>query len=167
MKQYLKFYINGEWVDPEVPNVCDVINPATETAFAQISLGTAADVNKAVAAAKAAFPKYAKWTVEQRINLLEKIIDLYNKRRNDVAFAISNEMGAPITLAKNDQSIVGTLHFESALRALKNFKFQEKQDNIIIRYEPIGVCGLITPWNWPMNQVAVKVAPALAAGCTV
>ncbi|MCP5381665.1 MAG: aldehyde dehydrogenase family protein [Kordiimonadaceae bacterium] len=167
MKQYLKFYINGEWVDPEVPNVCDVINPATESAFAQISLGTAKDVDKAVAAAKAAFPKYAKWTVEQRIALLEKIIDIYNKRRDEVALAISNEMGAPITLAKNDQSIVGTLHFESALRALKNFKFEEKQDNIIIRYEPIGVCGLITPWNWPMNQVAVKVAPALAAGCTV
>ncbi|MEZ5758625.1 MAG: aldehyde dehydrogenase family protein [Emcibacteraceae bacterium] len=167
MKQYLKFYINGEWVDPEVPNAFDVINPATETAFAQISLGTAKDVDKAVAAAKSAFPKYAKWTVEQRITLLERIIDLYNKRRNDVALAISNEMGAPITLAKNDQSIVGTLHFESALRALKNFQFEEKPDNILIRYEPIGVCGLITPWNWPMNQVAVKVAPALAAGCTV
>ena len=167
MQQYLKFYIDGEWVDPVVPNEFDVINPATEEAFAQISLGSKADVDKAVAAAKKAFPIYSGWSVGQRIELLERIIALYEKRRSEVAQAISMEMGAPITLATNSQSAAGTGHFKSALKALKEFQFEKNEDGIILRHEPIGVCGLITPWNWPMNQVAVKVAPALAAGCTV
>ncbi|MBT5073467.1 MAG: aldehyde dehydrogenase family protein [Kordiimonadaceae bacterium] len=167
MQQYLKFYINGEWVDPVVPNNFDVINPATEEAFTQISLGSKADVDKAVAAAKAAFPIYSKWSVHDRIALLERIIDLYKKRSDEVAMAISLEMGAPITMARNDQAAVGTSHFKSALRALKKFEFEKEEDGIILRHEPIGICGLITPWNWPMNQVAVKVAPALAAGCTI
>ncbi|MBL4602166.1 MAG: aldehyde dehydrogenase family protein [Emcibacteraceae bacterium] len=167
MQQNLKFYINGEWVDPATPNTFDVINPATEEAYTQISMGSKADVDKAVAAAKAAFPIYSNWSVADRIALLERIIDLYAKRYDEVAMAISLEMGAPITLAKNAQAAVGTNHFKSALKALKAFQFEREEDNIILRYEPIGVCGLITPWNWPMNQVAVKVAPALAAGCTI
>lgn len=167
MKDYLKFFINGEWVNPTVPNNYDVINPATEEAFTQISMGTKTDVDKAVSAAKAAFPVYSKWSVEKRVTLLEKIITLYEQRRDEIAEAISKEMGAPITMSKADQAAVGTMHFKSALKALKEFTFEKEQDNIILRYEPIGVCGLITPWNWPMNQVAVKVAPALAAGCTV
>ena len=163
----LKFFINGEWVNPEIPNAFDVINPATEEAFTQISMGSKADVDKAVAAAKAAFPVYSKWTVEQRIELLEKIIELYDKRKAEVAKAISLEMGAPISMAKSDQAAVGTTHFTSALNALKNFTFEKQEGNVILRHEAIGICGLITPWNWPMNQVAVKVAPALAAGCTI
>ncbi len=167
MENYLKFYINGKWVDPTVPNTFDVINPATEEAFTQISLGSKTDVDKAVAAAKEAFPIYSRWSVEERAALLQRILDLYAERYDDIAKAISLEMGAPITLAKNDQAAVGPIHFKSALNALKNFTFEKMQDGKIIRYEPIGVCGLITPWNWPMNQVAVKVAPALAAGCTI
>ncbi|MDG1708868.1 MAG: aldehyde dehydrogenase family protein, partial [Emcibacteraceae bacterium] len=167
MTNYLKFYINGEWVDPAVPNRFDVINPATEEAFTQISMGSKVDVDNAVAAAKAAFPIYSKWTAEERIALLERIIALYNARRDEVAKAISLEMGAPITMSRDDQAAVGTIHFESALKALRNFTFEKEEDGIILRHEPIGVCGLITPWNWPMNQVAVKVAPALAAGCTI
>lgn len=167
MENNLKFYINGEWVDPIVPNKFDVINPATEDAFTQISLGSKADVDKAVAAAKAAFPSYSKWSVEDRIALLERVITLYAKRHNEIAKAISLEMGAPITMSTADQAAVGTLHFQSALDALKDYTFEKEDGGIVLRYEPIGVCGLITPWNWPMNQVAVKVAPALAAGCTV
>lgn len=167
MENYLKFYINGEWVDPAASNIFDVVNPATEEAFTQISMGSKTDVDKAVAAAKAAFPVYSNWSVEQRIDLLERIIQLYIDRRDEIAKAISLEMGAPISMAKSDQAGAGLTHFTSALNALKNFEFEKIQDNIILRHEPIGVCGLITPWNWPMNQVAVKVAPALAAGCTI
>ncbi|WDU60242.1 aldehyde dehydrogenase family protein [Pseudemcibacter aquimaris] len=164
---YLKFYINGEWVDPVTPNTADVINPATEEAFTKISMGSKADVDKAVAAAKAAFPVFSKWSVEERIALLERIIELYESRLEEVAQAITAEMGAPITLSREDQAAVGTSHFQATLDALKNFEFEKEDDGAILRYEPIGVCGLITPWNWPMNQVGAKVAPAIAAGCTV
>jgi aldehyde dehydrogenase (NAD+) len=167
MENNLKFYINGEWVDPVVANPFNVINPATEQAFTQISMGSKADVDKAVEAAKSAFPAYSKWSVADRVDLLERIIDLYATRHNEIAKAISLEMGAPITMSIADQAAVGTSHFNSALNALKNFTFEKQEGSVILRYEPIGVCGLITPWNWPMNQVAVKVAPALAAGCTI
>lgn len=167
MTDFMKFYINGEWVDPAIPNSLDVINPATEEAFTQISLGSKADVDKAVSAAKAAFPAFSKWSVEERIALFERIIELYESRLEEVAQSITAEMGAPITLSRNDQAAVGTSHFKSTLKALKSFEFEKDQDGAILRYEPIGVCGLITPWNWPMNQVGAKVAPALATGCTV
>lgn len=163
----MKFYINGEWVDPTVPNAFNVINPATEEAFTQISLGSKADVDKAVAAAKAAFPIYSNWSVEDRIALMERIIEIYKRRYEEFAQAISKEMGAPITLSRNDQAAVGVIHFQSALDALKEFTFEQMDRGIVLRYEPIGVCGLITPWNWPMNQVACKVAPAIATGCCV
>ena len=167
MQNNLKFYINGEWVNPTTPNQFDVINPATEEAFTQISLGSKEDVDKAVAAAKEAFPSYSKWSVEARADLLQRVLDLYKIRHDEIAKAISLEMGAPITMSKADQAAVGSNHFQSALDALKNFTFEKEDRGVILRHEPIGVCGLITPWNWPMNQVAVKVAPALAAGCTV
>ncbi|MBT5384155.1 MAG: aldehyde dehydrogenase family protein [Kordiimonadaceae bacterium] len=167
MQNNLKFYINGEWVNPTTPNQFDVINPATEEAFTQISLGSKEDVDKAVAAAKEAFPSYSKWSVEARADLLQRVLDLYKIRHDEIAKAISLEMGAPITMSKADQAAVGSSHFQSALDALKNFTFEKEDRGVILRHEPIGVCGLITPWNWPMNQVAVKVAPALAAGCTV
>ena len=167
MQNNLKFYINGEWVNPTTPNQFDVINPATEEAFTQISLGSKEDVDKAVAAAKEAFPSYSKWSVEARADLLQRVLDLYKIRHDEIAKAISLEMGAPITMSKADQAAVGSSHFQSALDALKNFTFEKEDRGVILRHEPIGVCGLITPWNWPMNQVAVNVAPALAAGCTV
>ena len=167
MQNNLKFYINGEWVNPTTPNQFDVINPATEEAFTQISLGSKEDVDKAVAAAKEAFPSYSKWSVEARAALLQRVLDLDKIRHDEIAKAISLEMGAPITMSKADQAAVGSNHFQSALDALKNFTFEKEDRGVILRHEPIGVCGLITPWNWPMNQVAVKVAPALAAGCTV
>lgn len=167
MDNNLKFYINGEWVDPTIPNIFDVINPANEEAFTQISLGTKADVDKAVAAAKAAFPIYSNWSVDDRAALLERILEIYKRRYEEFVQIITQEMGAPITLSRNDQAAVGTRHFQSALDTLRGFKFEWLDNGFIHRYEPIGVCGLITPWNWPMNQVACKVAPALAAGCCV
>ena len=167
MNNHQKFYINGEWVDPLTPATIDVINPATEAVYTQISAGSAADVDRAVAAARAAFAGYSQWRVEQRVALLERIREIYLTRGEDLANAISQEMGAPIDLAKSWQVSLGLGHLDSALKALKNFDFESVEDDMILRHEPIGVCGLITPWNWPMNQVAAKVMPALAAGCTM
>ncbi len=167
MREMLKFYIDGQWVDPATPNAFDVINPATEEVCGHISLGSAADVDLAVAAAKRAFESYSQTTREERIELLEAILAEFAKRHDDVATAIMDEMGAPWGLAKNAQAASGPQHIKAALRALKTFEFSERHRTTLIVKEPIGVCGLITPWNWPMNQIAVKVAPALAAGCTM
>ena len=167
MQDYLKFYINGEWVDPVTPATIDVINPATEQVYTQISAGSAEDVDRAVAAARAAFAGFSQWSVEQRLELLEKIYKIYKTRFNDIAEAISQEMGAPIDLARGSQTILGLGHIKSAIKALQKFIFETTEDGMILRYEPIGVCGMITPWNWPINQVAVKVMPALATGCTM
>ncbi len=167
MNNHQKFYINGEWVDPVTPATIDVINPATEEVYTQISAGSAADIDHAVAAARAAFDSYSQWSVEQRLELLERIREVYKTRFDDIASAISQEMGAPIDLAKTWQTSLGLGHIKSAIKALQNFAFETVEDGMILRHEPIGVCGMITPWNWPMNQVAVKVMPALAAGCTM
>jgi aldehyde dehydrogenase (NAD+) len=167
LSDYLKFYIDGAWVDPIEAATIDVINPATEAAFAQISAGSAADVDKAVIAARKAFESYSQWSVEQRLELLQKILAGYQARFDDIAQAISSEMGAPIDLARGSQTVLGLSHIKSAIKALENFTFESVEDGMILRHEPIGVCGMITPWNWPMNQVAVKVMPALAAGCTM
>jgi aldehyde dehydrogenase (NAD+) len=164
---HLKFYIDGEWVDPVTPATIDVINPATEKAFTQVSAGSAADVDLAVAAARRAFVDYSQWSVAQRLELLQEIRRGYKKYFDDIAQAISSEMGAPIDLARGSQAKLGAGHIKSAIKALLNFQFEAVEDGMILRHEPIGVCGLITPWNWPMNQVAVKVIPALAAGCTM
>jgi len=167
MYSYKQFYINGKWVDPVTPKTLDVINPATEQKMGEISIGSAADVDKAVAAAKNAFESYSQSTREERIGLLEKIIAIYQKRVGEIATAISQEMGAPMKLATTAQAGAGLAHFMFTLNVLKNYKFEEVKGTTLYRKEPAGICGLITPWNWPMNQVACKVAPALAAGCTM
>ena len=167
MREMLQFYIDGKWVDPVTPATLDVINPATEELCGRISLGSAADVDAAVAAARRAFASYSKTTREERMQLLQSILDEFAKRHDDVAVAIMDEMGAPWGLARNAQAASGPQHIKAALRALKNFEFEERNRTTLIVKEPIGVCGLITPWNWPINQIAVKVAPALAAGCTM
>jgi len=162
----LDFYINGTWVKPSGVETLDVINPATEEKVTKISLGDATHVNEAVTAARKAFETYSQTPVEQRIDLLTTIREIYKRRLDDVADAIQTEMGAPTYLAKGAQAMVGLGHLKAAIRSLTNHNFEYEHGNFIIRHEPIGVCGLITPWNWPVNQVVSKLAPCLAAGCT-
>lgn len=163
----LNFYIDGAWVDPAAPSTLGVINPATEEVFAQISLGSRSDVDRAVTAARRAFATYSETSVEQRLCWLQKIIEGFKARLPELARTMTLEMGAPITFATQRQATVALFHFEEAARVLAQYRFEERVGNGIVRREPIGVCGLITPWNWPLNQVASKVAPALATGCTV
>lgn len=167
MLDKLQFYIDGKWVDPVEPRTLDVVNPATEEVYGRISLGSEADVDKAVAAAQRAFETYSLTSREERCDLLQAILDEFKKRHDDVAAAIMDEMGAPWGLAKHAQAASGTAHIAAALEVLQTFEFEEVLGSDLIVKEPIGVCGLITPWNWPINQIAVKVAPALAAGCTM
>ena len=167
MHDMLKFYIDGRWVDPVSANPTDVINPATEEPCGRISLGSAADVDLAVAAAKRAAAGYAATTRDERVELLENVLAEFAKRHDDIATAIMDEMGAPWGLAKGAQAGSGPQHLKAAIRALRSFEFEERNRTTLIVKEPIGVCALITPWNWPVNQVACKVAPALAAGCTM
>ncbi len=167
MKDARQFYIDGKWVAPTQPHDFPVINPATEEQIATISLGSAADVDKAVAAAKRAFDSFSETTVEQRRELLQRIVTVYKSKSQDMAQAISSEMGAPLAFAKAAQVGAGLAHFLEVIRLLENFKFDEVRGTTLFRKEPIGVCGLITPWNWPMNQIVAKVAPAIAAGCTM
>ncbi len=162
----LDFYINGTWVKPSGVETLDVINPASEEKVTKISLGDAIHVNEAVTAARKAFETYSQTPVEQRIDLLTTIREIYKRRLDDVADAIQTEMGAPTYLAKGAQAMVGLGHLKAAIRSLTNHNFEYEHGNFIIRHEPIGVCGLITPWNWPVNQVVSKLAPCLAAGCT-
>ncbi|GHD45419.1 aldehyde dehydrogenase [Thalassobaculum fulvum] len=165
------FYIDGAWVAPLAENDFEVINPADETAFATISLGAGGDVDRAVAAARAAFPAWSLTSREERLAKLERLAEVYKARSDEMAKTISQEMGAPITLATRAQAAAGYGHIKAFIRVLKEFEFEhplrDDARNEHIVYEPIGVCGLITPWNWPMNQVTLKVVPALAAGCTV
>ena len=167
MREYTQFYINGQWVDPVKPNSFDVINPATEEVCAHISLGSEEDVNRAVAAAKAAFETFSRTSVKERIELLESCVEVYQKYYNDIADAIREEMGAPKELAAGAQAYCGLGHLQEAAKILKTFKFEEDLGPHRVFKEPIGVCGLITPWNWPVNQISCKVAPALAVGCTM
>ncbi len=167
MREMLQFYIDGQWVDPVTPNTLDVINPATEEVCGRISIGSAADVDIAVAAARRAFDSYSQTSRGERMALLQSILDEFAKRHDDIANAIMDEMGAPWDLAKNSQAASGAQHIKAALRILKNYDFEERNRTTLIVKEAIGVCGLITPWNWPINQIVVKVAPALAAGCTM
>jgi aldehyde dehydrogenase (NAD+) len=167
MVNRLKFYIDGAWVDPAVMKTVAVTNPATEDKLYDIAVGSKADVDKAVAAARRAFETFSVTTREQRIELLSKIIEAYKARAKDIATAISDEMGAPMTLAERAQAAAGLGHLASTLDVLKNYEFEEKIGNAVVVREPIGVIGMITPWNWPLNQIACKVAPALAAGCTM
>jgi len=167
MKNCRDFYINGQWVAPLVANDFSVINPATEQAVATISLGSSKDVDIAVSAASSAFSSFGFSCVEERISLLEALLAQYKDNYDAMAHAISLEMGAPIDLAINAQADCGKGHIKSALTALKAFEFERTLGNAQIIKEPIGVCGFITPWNWPINQIACKVAPALATGCTM
>ncbi|MDO5371671.1 aldehyde dehydrogenase family protein, partial [Paracoccus sp. (in: a-proteobacteria)] len=164
---HLQFFIGGAWVDPATPAALDVIDPATEEAFTRISLGSAVDVDRAVAAARAAFPAFAATPREERLALLRRVLDIYNNRYEDIAQAISREMGAPITWAREAQAWAGRAHLEATIAGLEGFTFSEPRGTTRIVREAIGVCALITPWNWPLNQIMCKVAPALAAGCTV
>ena len=167
MSNRTNFYINGEWVAPTTSELLDVINPATEQSIGQIAMGGVEDVNKAVAAAKSAFDSFALTTKEERIAILEAIIAKYAERLGDVAAVISEEMGAPVNLASKAQAPAGLGHFMTTLEVLKNYEFEQDLGTSRIIKEPAGVCGFITPWNWPINQIACKVAPAIAAGCTM
>ncbi|OYY89390.1 MAG: aldehyde dehydrogenase family protein [Sphingomonas sp. 28-66-16] len=167
MKSYLKQYIDGAWIESDGGSRHVVINPATEEAASEVTLGTPADVDKAVIAARRAFASYSQTTREERIELLGRILTEYQKRIPDIAKAISEEMGCPISMAQTGQAGAGLGHLASTLQALKNFAFAETAGKAHVVHEPIGVVALITPWNWPMNQIVAKVAPALAAGNTV
>jgi aldehyde dehydrogenase (NAD+) len=164
MSNHLKFYIDGAWVEPVAPHVIEVINPATEQVFARISGGRAADVDRAVAAAKAAFPGFARTSKAERMELLKTILAIYERRMDEIAQACAHEMGAPIGFAKDAQAFVGQAHFKALIQVFEDFEFTEKRGTTLVVKEPIGVCGLITPWNWPLNQIVCKVAPALAGG---
>ena len=167
MREMLKFYIDGQWVDPVTPNPFDVINPADEEVCGRISLGSEADVDKAVAAAVRASEGYAATSREDRIDLLQSILNVFTRRQDEIAEAIMEEMGAPWGLAKHAQAPSGAQHIAATLKTLKDYAFEERHGTTNIVKEPIGPCALITPWNWPINQIVVKVAPALAAGCTM
>ncbi len=162
-----KFYINGEWVAPLVANDLEVLNPATEKPIAVISMGSAGDIDRAVAAAKKAFATYSRTTTEERLALLEKLLAIYKRRYEEMAQTITMELGAPITMSTEQQADVGVGHLQGFIDALKRLRTREVLPNgdVMLR-EPIGVCGLITPWNWPINQIALKVVPALATGST-
>src|ERR1700684_3057325 len=162
-----QFYIDGAWVDPAEAKEFQVINPATETVAGVISMGTAKDVDRAVGAARRAFDSYSRTTPAERLALMERILAAYKAHYDEIAQAISTEMGAPITLAKGSQTRIGVGHIAAMIEVLKTFKFEELHGTTRLVQEPVGVCALITPWNWPMNQVAAKVVPALAAGCTM
>lgn len=167
MREYLKFYIDGQWVDPIELTTVNTINPATEEVSGKIALGSAADVDKAVKAARKAFTTWSKSTREERLDVLQRILAEYEKRSGDLAAAITEEMGAVASLAGGFHIGLGQGHLATAIEVLKDFQFEELRGSTMIRKEPIGVCGLITPWNWPLNQVAVKVFPAIASGCTM
>jgi aldehyde dehydrogenase (NAD+) len=162
-----KFYIDGQWVEPITPNLFNVINPAVEDVAGQISLGSSADVDRAVTAAKRAFATFSQTGKEERLALLQRIIDSYKARFEELASAMTLEMGSPITFSREVQATNALGHFKQMIEVLKSYELERFMGDTLIRREPIGVCGLITPWNWPLNQITSKLAPALAAGCTV
>ena len=167
MSHEMQFYIDGAWVDPVVPHPFDVIDPSTEEAYAQISLGSKADVDLAVAAARKAFESFSQTTKAERLDLLKRILAAFQARYKDVADAISKEMGAPTKLAMNAQAGIGVGHISKMIEVLEAFEFEHLEGTTLIAKEPIGVVGMITPWNWPINQITCKVCPAIAAGCTM
>ena len=165
-----KFYINGKWVDPIKPNNFEVINPSTEETCAIINLGSSEDTNSAVSAARKAFHTWKDTSKDERVKLLEKLLEIYKSKWNDMTNAISTELGCPKDWCSANQTSSGAGHIEDFIKRLKNFNFEPGFDNGSVNhivYEPIGVCGLITPWNWPINQIALKVIPAFATGCTM
>ncbi|MBB2169174.1 aldehyde dehydrogenase family protein [Gluconacetobacter aggeris] len=162
-----QFYIDGAWVEPLAPRLLDVIDPATEAPCTAIALGSAGDVDRAVAAARRAFATWSVSTRAERLDVFARVLTVYRRRMDDMAAAISLEMGAPLPMARDAQAWAGMAHLEETARALRDFTFDQLVDGMMITREPVGVVGLITPWNWPMNQIACKVGPALAAGCTM
>ena len=163
----MKFYIDGAWVDPAVGKSTPVVNPATEEAMYDVALGSKADVDKAVVAARRAFETYSQTSRDERVALLAKVIEVYKTRMKDIGAAVSDEMGAPLPMAEKLQAGAGLGHLTSMLEVLKDYYFEETLRSAVVVREPLGVVGMITPWNWPLNQIACKVAPALAAGCTM
>ena len=162
-----QFYINGSWVAPVEERLLPVINPSTEEVITEVALGSTADVDKAVAAARTAFASYSETSPAERLALIERIMAVYQRRAEDIAQAVSAEMGAPIQFARDSQTGIGLAHLGKIAEVLKTFAFEKRQGSSLIRKEPVGVVGLITPWNWPLNQITTKVGPALAAGCTM
>ncbi|MCA8324448.1 aldehyde dehydrogenase family protein [Burkholderia cepacia] len=167
MRTSRQSYIDGQWLDPADAKAIDVIDPSTARPYARLRIGGAADVDRAVSAARQAFDTYSRWPVGERVALLRRVLEIYQRRYEEVARTISQEMGAPIAFARAMQAAVGTAHLEQTIRALQSFRFSTQTDSLLVSHEPIGVCALITPWNWPINQIVCKVAPALAAGCTM
>ena len=167
MREYLRFYIDGQWVDPVELRVIDVENPATERVCGKIAIGSSADVDRAVTAARAAFGSWSQSSREVRLDLLQSLLSQYQRRSGDLAEAVTEEMGAPPALAAGPQVQMGVGHLATAIDVLKNFDFESSRGPTLVVREPIGVVGMITPWNWPLNQIACKVFPALAAGCTM
>ena len=161
-----KFYINGQWVDPVKDQIIDIINPADETVIGKLNVGNEQDIDKAVTSAKKAFSSFSKTSVRERLELLTEIRNIFKKRFDNIVDAITTEMGAPIKLSRGAQAAVGLGHLKTAIRVLENHKFEYEFNGSLIRHEPIGVCGLITPWNWPINQTISKLGPCLASGCT-
>ncbi len=167
MSRHEQFYIGGRWVAPLRLETLDVIDPSTEQPFTRIAVGSAADVDRAVVAARAAFEPFAQTSREGRVALLERILDRYDARADELAEAVSREMGAPLPFARAAQVPAGRLHLEATIEALKAYAFSRFRGSTMIAREPVGVAALITPWNWPLNQIVCKVAPAIAAGSTV
>ncbi|WP_454825232.1 aldehyde dehydrogenase family protein [Paraburkholderia xenovorans] len=167
MQDCTKFYIDGRWVDAHSPEWFDVIDPATEEVVAKLALGNEQDVNDAVAAARLAFPEFVTTSAEDRIGLLERIVSIYERRYEEFVEAMRVEMGAPVAFARSSQAVRGPAHLNEMIKVLRSFEFDSLRGTTLLAHEPIGVCGLITPWNWPVNQIVVKIAPALAAGCTM
>ena len=163
-----RFYIGGQWVEPSAGStLVDIVDPATEALTGKLAMGTAQDADRAVAAARAAFPAWSASSREERVALLERIIERYRARLDDLADAVRTEIGAPVALCKHLQAPIGLAQLQAALETLRSFEFETRHGNSYVRREAIGVAALITPWNWPLNQITAKVAPALAAGCTV
>lgn len=167
MRDGSTFYIDGNWVEPAHASMVDVIDPATEEVSGRIALGGAEDVDRAVAAARKAFPSYSTTSREERLALLDAIAAEYQRRYPELAAAVTAEMGAPVQLANQAQAALGLAHLQAASAVLRNYAFEEEAGRTLLRRGPIGVCALITPWNWPVNQIATKVFPALAVGCTM
>lgn len=167
MYEYTKFYIDGAWVDPVTANTVEVENPATEQTIGHITIGSAADVDKAVVAARRAFETWQFSTREERLELMRAIAAEIEKRREDLARAVSDEMGAPMSLANGPHVNLLAGHLQTAIKILEGFEFERQDGDTLHIYEPIGVVGMITPWNWPLNQIACKVFPALATGNTM
>ncbi len=167
MREYLQFYINGTWVAPMSVKTLEVIDPATAAVTGHISIGSAADIDKAVLSAAQAFPAWSRTPRAERLAILARIVEEFTKRIPDLGDAITEEMGAPKWLAHGTQAAIGVNHFKTAIGILEKFKFEEDRGTSRVLREPIGVCGFITPWNWPIHQICAKVAPALATGCTV